>query len=90
MPLVANEPMALRFNNAVPSRRLLSRSDELSDADLAILRRIPRVKRVEDLAKALDMSPATLGREIARLQIAGYLAHDGTLTEKGLDAAKDR
>ncbi len=68
----------------------LSGSDELSDADLAILRRIQLVKRVEDLAKAVGMSPTTLGREIARLQIAGSLAHDGTLTEKGLEAAKDR
>jgi DNA-binding MarR family transcriptional regulator len=58
----------------------------LTALEMLILRSIPRVKKVEDLAEVAKLPPTTLGREIAKLQIRGYIADDGSLTEKGTAA----
>jgi hypothetical protein len=60
----------------------------LTALETLILRSVPRVKKIEDLAEAARVPPTTLGREIAKLQIRGYIADDGSLTEKGKEAIK--
>ena len=61
-------------------------SERLSELDLLILSSIPRANNVEDLAKLVRVRPANLGMQIARLQLSGYIADDGKLTRKGIDA----
>lgn len=61
-------------------------SEELSALELLILRSASRARDLKDLAKAAKTSPSTLGREIAKLQIAGFLGEDGAVTVKGLKA----
>ncbi len=63
-------------------------NDELSPLELKILRALPHVGSVEKLDKVTKVPPATLGREIAKLQLGGYIGDDGRLTEKGLGAIK--
>ena len=63
--------------------------ERLSKLELLILRSIPNAGSVEDIARVAKLSPATLGKEIALLQLKGYVAADGRLTEKGVEAAKD-
>ncbi len=58
----------------------------LSALELLILRSIPGAKGIEDLARVTKVPAVTLGREIATLQVRGYISDDGTLTEKGLKA----
>jgi hypothetical protein len=58
----------------------------LSSLDLLILRSIPLANNVEDLAKLVRVRPANLGMQVANLQLSGYIADDGTLTQKGRDA----
>jgi hypothetical protein len=60
--------------------------ERLSALDLLILRSIPLANNVEDLAKLVKVRPANLGMQIARLQLGGYIAEDGKLTQKGTDA----
>ncbi|MGP8056026.1 MAG: hypothetical protein ACLP9K_00250 [Nitrososphaerales archaeon] len=64
-------------------------SEGLSKLELLILRSIPNAGSVEDIARVAKVSPATLGKEIALLQLKGYVATDGRLTEKGVEATKD-
>jgi DNA-binding MarR family transcriptional regulator len=65
-------------------------NEGLSELELLILRSIPHLKDIERLAKTAGVSPATLGREIAKLQISGYIGEDGTITERGLKAIQER
>ncbi|HEY6282346.1 MAG TPA: hypothetical protein VIW22_00290 [Nitrososphaerales archaeon] len=58
----------------------------LSELDLLILSSIPHADNVEDLGKMVKVRPANLGMQIARLQLSGYIADDGKLTKKGIDA----
>jgi DNA-binding MarR family transcriptional regulator len=58
----------------------------LSALELLILRSIPQAANVEDLAKLVKVRPANLGMEIAKLQLRGYIADNGTLTQKGTEA----
>jgi DNA-binding MarR family transcriptional regulator len=60
----------------------------LSKLELLILRNIPKAKGIGDIAKVAGVPPAALGKEVAILQMKGYIAADGRLTEKGLEAAK--
>ena len=62
----------------------------LSLLDVQILRVLPNIKTVEELDKIMKVPPATLGREIARLQLGGYIGEDGKITEKGLDAIRSQ
>lgn len=63
-------------------------NNELSQLELQILRALPRVGSIEKLDKVTKVPPATLGREIATLQLGGYIGADGRLTEKGLNAVR--
>ncbi|HEV2225224.1 MAG TPA: hypothetical protein VGR56_00300 [Nitrososphaerales archaeon] len=58
----------------------------LSAQDLQILRLIPKANNVEELSKLVKVRPANLGMQIAKLQLSGYIADDGELTQKGRDA----
>jgi hypothetical protein len=63
-------------------------NDELSQLELQILHALPRVGSIEKLDRVTKVPPATLGREIAKLQLGGYIGEDGRLTEKGLNAVR--
>lgn len=58
----------------------------LSVLELLILRSIPKAASVEELAKLVKVRPANLGMEIAKLQLRGFIADDGVLTQKGKKA----
>ncbi len=64
--------------------------EDLSQLDLQILRVLPHVGSIKKLDKATKIPPGTLGREIAKLQLSGYIGDDGRLTGKGLNAVKTR
>jgi hypothetical protein len=66
----------------------MSRPGDLSERELLVLCSIPNAPDVEGLSKLTKLPPATLGKEIATLQIKGYIADDGTLSKKGLEAIK--
>ncbi len=55
-----------------------------TEIELTILRLIPHAKGITELAKEVGTPPAALGKEIAKLQISGYLTEEGELTEKAL------
>jgi len=61
-------------------------NEELSQLGLRILRALPHVGSIEELDEVTKIPPATLGREIAKLQLGGYIGDDGRLTQKGLNA----
>jgi hypothetical protein len=63
-------------------------NEELSQLELQILRALPHVGSIEKLDKVTKVPPATLGRELAKLQLEGYIGDDGRLTQKGLNAVK--
>jgi hypothetical protein len=54
--------------------------------ELLVLRSMAKAMDLEKLAGLTKLSPAALGKEIAVLQVNGYIAVDGTLTEKGMKA----
>jgi DNA-binding MarR family transcriptional regulator len=58
----------------------------LSALELLILRSIAKAANVEELAKLVKVRPASLGMEIAKLQLRGFIADDGVLTQKGKEA----
>ena len=62
----------------------------LSELGLQILRALPRAKNIGKLDKETKVPPAALGREVARLQLGGYIGDDGRITEKGLNATRTR
>jgi len=62
--------------------------EELSELELQILRALPHVKSIEKLDKVAKVPPATLGREVAKLQLGGYIGDDGRITERGLNAIR--
>jgi len=61
----------------------------LTALELQVLRAIPHAKSAEDLARVAKVPPATLGRTVARLQLEGYIADDGGLTEKGREVIRE-
>jgi len=61
----------------------------LSALELLILRSIPRANGIEDLARVAKVPAVALGKEVATLQVRGYISGDGTLTEKGLEAIRE-
>jgi len=63
-------------------------NEELSQLELQILRALPHAGSIEKLDKVTKVPPATLGREIAKLQLGGYIRDDGRLTQKGLNAVR--
>ncbi len=59
-------------------------SEGLTEFELTILRAIPRARGIAELAKKLGTTPAVLGKEIAKLQLSGYLGGKGEVTDKAL------
>jgi hypothetical protein len=68
----------------------MAQNDELSELELQILRALPHAGSAERLDKVTKVPPATLGIEIAKLQLGGYIGDDGRITEKGLNAIRTR
>jgi len=68
----------------------MASNEELSELELQILRALPHVGTIEKLDKVTKVPPATLGKEIAKLQLGGYIGDDGKLTKKGLNLVKTR
>ena len=62
--------------------------ERLTNMELLILRSIPKAKDVKGLSKLTKVAPSTLGIEIAKLQLRGYIADDGTISEKGAEAVR--
>jgi len=62
--------------------------ENLSELELQILRTLPHVKGIEKLDRVTKVPPATLGKEVAKLQLGGYIGDDGRITEKGLKAIR--
>jgi DNA-binding MarR family transcriptional regulator len=61
----------------------MSSEDGLTQLEMFILRSIQRTPKLETLAKEAKVSPVTLGMEIAKLQLRGYIQENGTLSQKG-------
>jgi len=72
----------------VVRRDKMASGEGLSTLEVQILNAIRRTKSIDELAKIVKVPPVALGREIARLQIDGYLGPDGKITEKGLQAVR--
>lgn len=64
----------------------MSGSESISERELIILRSISKAADLHGLSKLTNLPPAAVGREVATLQLRGYIADDGTLTKKGLEA----
>ena len=64
----------------------VTRNEGLTDPQLRILHSLSIVHDIEKLAKETKIPLATLGIEVARLQLNGYVADDGSLTVKGKEA----
>ena len=64
-------------------------NQELSPLEVQILRALSQVKDIGKLARIVKVPPATLGKEIAKLQLSGCIGDDGALTEKGLNAIRE-
>ncbi len=62
----------------------------LTTLEVLILRSIAQAANVEELAKLVKVRPASLGMEIAKLQLRGFIADDGVLTEKGREAIAEQ
>jgi hypothetical protein len=72
----------------MPRLRSMAGEEELSELELQILRALPHVKSIEKLDKVTKVPQAALGREVAKLQLSGYIGDDGRITEKGLNAIR--
>jgi DNA-binding MarR family transcriptional regulator len=64
--------------------------EALSSLDRLVLKAIPKARKIEDLAKVANVPPSILGRTVAKLQLEGYIAGNGSLTQKGRDAIEDQ
>ncbi len=62
----------------------------MTEAQSRILRFIRDKKSIDGLAGAVGLPPAALGKEIAILQLGGYLSEDGMVTDKATRALEDR
>ena len=80
---------SLAFSCAIATDLKLSGPGDLSDRELLVLGAIPKATDIGALGRLTKLPPAALGEEIATLQIKGYIAVDGTLTQKGLDAVRE-
>jgi len=63
--------------------RSMPGDESLSELELQILRALPHVKSIEKLDKVTKVPPAALGREVAKLQLGGYIGDDGRITKRG-------
>ncbi len=60
----------------------------LSELDLAILHHLSDKRSLQEISEVTKVEPAVVGKEVARLQIDGYVSAEGSLTEKGLEAMR--
>ncbi len=67
----------------------MANNEVLTELDRLLLRRLFKAAKVEELAKELKQSPVIIGKEIAKLQLGGYITDDGSLTAKGVKVAKE-
>ena len=59
---------------------------ELTELELLVLRSLRISDSIEALAKVAKLPSSTLGKEIARLQLGGYISDEGAVTEKAVRA----
>ena len=59
-------------------------TSSLSELDFVILRHLRSGADVGRISKLTKTKPELIGKEIARLQLEGYIDSKGTVTEKGL------
>ncbi len=86
-PTTGRKDTHSRFKSgACPTLGEMDVNEGLSTLELLVLRAIPHSKNIEDLSKLAKVSPAALGQTVAKLQMEGYIAYNGGLTEKGKDA----
>jgi len=58
--------------------------------DLTVLKCLQEKKSLEKIAHLTKVAPQVLGKEIARLQVDGYVTPEGRLTEKGFKALRTK
>lgn len=63
-------------------------ADPLSSLELTVLKGLSEGLTLGEIARRAKAPPVTLGKELARLQIKGYLAADGSLTKTGIEVLK--
>jgi hypothetical protein len=73
--------------NSTPKAVLMA--EGLSELEVFVLRSIKDGRSLEDIAKRARIPAAVLGEKVATLQIKGYLADDGALTAKAVQALAD-
>jgi DNA-binding MarR family transcriptional regulator len=62
----------------------------LTELQLRVLGLVSVNGGIQRLSKEAGIAPATIGMEIARLQLEGYISEEGKLTEKGVKAVQDK
>jgi hypothetical protein len=60
---------------------------DLSALELQVLLALKKGTELSDVAKATHSPPLKIGEALAKLQINGFVGADGTLTDKGEEAA---
>jgi hypothetical protein len=65
------------------------REGRLTELQLRLLRLVSERGDVQNLSKETGATAASIGMEIAKLQLGGYISDEGALTEKGLKAVRD-
>jgi len=63
--------------------------EDLNELEVLVLKSIKDGRSLEDIAKHARIPAAILGEKVATLQIKGYLADDGALTDKAFQALAD-
>jgi DNA-binding IclR family transcriptional regulator len=61
-------------------------AEDLDKLEASVLGLINDGRSLEDIAKLVRAPGATLGRTIGKLQLKGYLAEDGSISARGIQA----
>ena len=78
------------FRSKHPERNAVGRPPlRMTPEELAILKALADGKSVEQVSRITKLRPEFVGRAVAKLQVEGMIADDGTLTEKGASASKN-
>jgi hypothetical protein len=62
---------------------------KLTELQLRLLRLVSKKGDIQKFSKETEASASSIGMEIAKLQLAGYISDEGALTKKGLNAVRD-